>query len=76
MDPSLWFSLPRSGAASTRQNNGWLNVEKPARSHFEVRRNQFSQRVVDDWNWLPDWVKKSGTVISFKNNLDQHLHQM
>ena len=59
VDPSLWFSVPRSEAASTRQNTGWLNVKKPARSNLEVRRNQFSQRVVDDWNWLPDWVKKS-----------------
>ena len=75
VDPSLWFSVPRSEAASTRQNTGWLNVKKPARSNLEVRRNQFSQRVVDDWNWLPDWVKKSVTVNSFKNNLDKHLSQ-
>ena len=75
VDPSLWFSVPRSEAASTRQNTGWLNVKKPARRNLEVWRNQFSQRVVDDWNWLPDWVKKSVTVNPFKNNLDKHLFQ-
>ena len=76
VDPSLWFSLttPRSGAASTRQNTGWLNVEKPPRSSWELRRNQFSQRTVDDWNLLPDWVKQVSTVNSFKNSLDKHWY--
>ena len=74
VDPSLWFSstTPRSGAASTRQNTGCLNVEKPPRSSMELRRNKFSQRAVDDWNLLPDWVKQAGTVNSFKNSLDKH----
>ena len=76
VDPDLWFTrpTPRSGAAATRQNTGFLNVEKPARSSHEVRRNQFSQRVVDDWNLLPDWVKRAATVNSFKNSLDRYLY--
>ena len=76
VDPSLWFSLttPRGGAASTRLNTGWLNVEKPPRSSMEVRRNQFSQRVVDDWNLLPYWVTQADTVNSFKNSLDKHRY--
>ena len=76
VDPARWFTMttPRGGALSTRQNNGWLNVEKPPRSNLELRRNQFSQRVIDDWNWLPDWVKKAKTVNSFKNSLDKHLY--
>ena len=76
VDPSLWFTrlTSRSGAAETRQNTGFLNVEKPPRSTQEVRRNQFSQRVVDDWNLLPDWVKKAATVNSFKNSLDRNLN--
>ena len=76
VDPGLWFSMttPRSGAASTRQNTGWRNVEKPPRSSMELRRNQFSQRAVDDWNLLPDWVKQAGTFNSFKNSLDKHRY--
>ena len=76
VDPSLWFTrpTPRSGAAETRQNTGFLNVEKPPRSSEEVRRNQFSQRIVDDWNLLPDWVKKAATVNSFKNSLDRYQY--
>ena len=78
VDPSLWFRMPipRGGAASTRQNTGFLNVEKPLRSNWELRRNQFSQRVVDDWNLLPDWVKQATSVNSFKNNIDRHLDPM
>jgi ribonuclease P/MRP protein subunit RPP40 len=77
VDPGLWFTMatPRDGATGTRQNLGFLNVEKPARSRLEQRRNQFSQRVADDWNLLPDWVKKATTVNSFKNYLDKHWYQ-
>ena len=78
VDPATWFTMAptRDGAASTRQTRGWLNVEKPARAKKEVRRNQFSQRVVDGWNTLPDWVKKANSVNSFKNYLDKHLANM
>ena len=31
-----------------------MNVEKPQRSNWELRRNKFSQRIVDDWNLLPE----------------------
>ena len=78
VDPATWFTMAptRDGAASTRQTRGWLNVEKPARAKQDVRRNQFSQRVVDGWNTLPDWVKKANSVNSFKNYLDKHLENM
>ena len=54
---------------------GYLNVEKTSGSRLYLRRNQFSQRVVDDWNLLPDWVKQAKTVNSFKNSLDRHWYQ-
>ena len=54
---------------------GFLNIEKPARSYLELRKNQFSQRVADDWNTLPDWVKQAASVISFKNCLDKQWYQ-
>ena len=58
VDPSQWFKMavPREGATGTRQNMGYLNVEKTSGSRLDLRRNQFSQRVVDDCNLLPDWV--------------------
>ena len=77
VDPTMWFKMarPREGATGTRQNLGFLNIEKPARSNLELRRNQFSQRVADDWNTLPDWVKQAESVNSFKNCLDRHWYQ-
>lgn len=76
VDPSFWFvmPIPRGGAVSTRQITGFLNVENPLRSNLELRRNQFSKRVVDDWNLLPAWVKRATSVNYFKNNLDRHLY--
>ena len=38
-----------------------------------LRRNFFSNRIINSWNSLPPYVIKSTTLISFKNNLDLHL---
>ena len=37
------------------------------RSRLDIRRNFFSQRVVNSWNVLPDKVVEAETVNSFKN---------
>ena len=56
VDPSLWFSLttPRGGAASTRLNTGWLNVEKPPRSSIgestENTVNSFKNCLDKHWD--------------------------
>ena len=34
-----------------------------------IRRNTFSQRVVNDWNTLPDAVVTSGSINQFKGRL-------
>ena len=36
----------------------------------EIRKNFFSQRVVEKWNKLPDLVKQADSVNTFKNRLD------
>ena len=36
------------------------------------RQNFFSQRVVDDWNSLPDEVVTAESLNSFKKRLDEH----
>jgi hypothetical protein len=36
-------------------------------ARLEVRRNFFSNRVIDSWNQLPTHVKNVKTVNSFKN---------
>jgi hypothetical protein len=40
------------------------------RSHLEIRKNFFSNRVVRDWNALPQSVVDATTVNAFKNRLD------
>ena len=68
---STWFQTlsDRVGGPSTRAATGYLNVEPPVPGNSEVRRNFFSQRVVAAWSSLPDNIKKSETVNSFKNSL-------
>ncbi len=36
-------------------------------------RQFFSQRVVKNWNEIPEKVKSAGTVIGFKAGLKKHL---
>ena len=36
----------------------------------DIRRNFFSNRVVDDWNNLPNSVKNASDVNNFKNLYD------
>ena len=40
---------------------------------LNVRKNFFSQRVVNDWNILPEIVINSTSRNMFKNRLDCHL---
>ena len=41
------------------------------RSNLEIRRNFFSQRVVNEWNSLPACAISSSTVIEFKTQIDK-----
>ena len=41
------------------------------RSHLDIRKYFFSQRVVNTWNSLPQFVVDSVSVNSFKNSLDK-----
>ena len=42
---------------------------------LDVRKNFFSQRVVNEWNELPESVVLSNSVNGFKNALDKHFKQ-
>ena len=50
VDPALWFRMPtpRSGAVSTRQNTGYLNLEKPPRSNWELVQSILSRTAWTD----------------------------
>lgn len=42
-----------------------------SRSRLDIRKYNFSSRIVGLWNMLPNWVVLSESVNSFKNNLDK-----
>ena len=42
------------------------------RSKLEIRRNFFSQRVVNKWNELPQYVVEAESLNAFKNRLDRY----
>jgi len=47
-------------------------IEK-IRSRLDIRKNYFSQRVVNHWNNLPDKVVSAESVNSFKNRYDDYV---
>ena len=50
---------------------GNLNFVKPPKANYDMRRNSFSYRVVDQWNNLPFELKTAESVNCFKNNYDK-----
>ena len=46
-------------------------VQQKAKS--DIRKNFFSQRVVEKWNCLPNSVKNAKDVNNFKNLYDAHI---
>ena len=56
-----WFTMAREGLRQTRGNAHPLSLRQE-RSRLEVRRNFFSQRVVDGWNKVPAVIKYVKTV--------------
>jgi ribonucleases P/MRP protein subunit RPP40 len=47
-----------------------------SRSRLEIRKNFFSQRVVNQWNQLPSTVVEADTVNAFKNRYDRHVRKL
>ena len=66
-----WFTMAREGLRQTRGNAHPLSLRQE-RSRLEVRRNFFSQRVVDGWNKVPAVIKDVKTVNIFKRLYGAH----
>ena len=64
------FSLNTS---VTRGNS--LKLNKP-RSRLNIRQNFFSQRVINAWNQLPEFVISSTSVNGFKNTIDRYFQEI
>ena len=46
------------------------------RTRLDLRKHFFSQRVVNEWNSLPQHVIEASTVNMFKNRLDKYWRDM
>jgi hypothetical protein len=66
VEHGTWFHLAANGERATRSTDCPHNLRQMA-ARLEVRRNFFSNRVIDSWNQLPTHVKNVKTVSSFKN---------
>ena len=69
VDYTNWFNLIPPTAWQTRSNTGYMNLERSF-ARTQVRENFFSVRVPPIWNSLPDDIKKSRTIQSFKKQFD------
>jgi len=72
--PENYFSFVQDRhSANTRQHEeNHIVIEK---CHKNVRKNFFSNRVVKEWNELPQEVKNAQTTNMFKNRYDEHLKE-
>jgi len=69
--PQVALALPKNVTSEyfTRGNSNKLLVK---RCRYELWKNFFSNRIVNMWNILPDYVVMSDTINTFKNRLDAH----
>ena len=69
-DRDNWFQL-----ANNNRTRGHRFKLIKNRSRLDIRKHFFSQRVVNDWNNLPEEVVDAETVNSFKNRYDKHIRR-
>ena len=55
-----------------RTRGHFLKIKKK-QCRLDVRKNFFTNRVVDPWNKLPEHVISSSSLSSFKSRLDKHM---
>ncbi len=60
---------------SNSSTRGHLFKLPKRRSRLNIRKNYFTNRVVDSWNGLPDSVVTAGNVKIFENRLDRHWRE-
>ena len=73
VDSTIWFQTVDSDRQNpTRLTSCPVNLV-PKRSNLDIRKNFFSQRIVNKWNNLPSDVKTSPSLNAFKSRYDK-LH--
>ena len=73
VNSETWFERVQTNRnISTRLTSCDLNLVNQ-RSHLDIRKNFFSNRVVNSWNKLPTEVKRAPNLISFKSLYDEYI---
>jgi hypothetical protein len=67
-DSSINYSLTLNACSNTRRNRFKLYK---GHVRYDLRKYFFTNRVIDIWNSLPDYVVDVDTVNNFKNKLDK-----
>jgi len=69
--PGVAPTVYKASVHVTRGND--MRLEK-SRVKYDLRKFTFSNRVVNTWNSLPNWVVSANTTNTFKARLDKFWH--
>ena len=68
VDKNMFFKLKEG--SRTRGNKAALVKEK---CRLGMRKYYFSQRVINEWNKLPNYCVNASSVNMFKNRIDRYM---
>ena len=71
VDPGQFFDLVADGQSPRTIGVTEVYNIRAVNDRLDIRRNSFSQRVVNTWNSLPDSLKGVGTVLAFKTGYNE-----
>ena len=70
IDPQLFFKLSKQ-----THTRGQCQQIYTDRGRLELRKHVFSQRIINDWNALPELVITSKSLNIFKSCMDSVWHE-
>ena len=71
MDRNIWFTVVGENINRPTRNTAYSLNLLPTRSNTDIRKNFFSNRVVNTWNSLPVDVKESKSLKIFKSRIEE-----
>ena len=54
-------------------SNSYQHYEDVDRNMLDMKKYSFSQRVITEWNKLPNYCINASSVNMFKNRIDRYL---
>ena len=76
VDSSIWFTTQEEARSRiTRQTEFGLNIVRTTVSRTDIRQNTFSQRVINQWNELPNEIKQSVTINGFRKAVNVYFKE-